>query len=214
MDVVNQQTGGTVTTNDDWGGGATLANSFSTLGAFPLVATSKDSAALAGLPVNSGGYSVRITSPGGAGVALAEVYDADPLTAPAKLINVSTLGFAGTGADALASGFVIGGPAPKTVLIRVVGPGLAPFGVGGTMADPQLAVIPLGLNVTVARNDDWGGTAELKAAFASAGAFSLPDTSKDAAVVVRLPPGGFTVVVSGASSTTGNTLVEVYDLDP
>ncbi len=214
MDVVNQQTGATVTTNDDWGGGTTLSNSFSTLGAFPLADTSKDSAALAGLPVNSGGYSVRITSPGAAGVALAEVYDADPLTSPAKLINVSTLGFAGTGADALASGFVIGGTVPKTVLIRVVGPGLAAFGVGGTMADPQLTVVPLGLNVTVARNDDWGGTAELKAAFATAGAFALPDASKDAAVVVRLPPGGFTVVVAGAGTTTGTTLVEVYDLDP
>lgn len=214
MDVVNQQTGGTVATNDDWGGGAALANSFGALGAFPLAPTSKDSAVLSSVPVNSGGYSVRITSPGGAGVGLAEVYDADALTAPNKLINVSTLGFAGAGAEALASGFVIGGTLPKRVLIRVVGPGLSAFGVGGTLADPQLSVIPLGLNVTVARNDNWGGTAELKAAFASAGAFALPDTSKDAAVVVQLPPGGFTVVVSGAGATTGTTLVEVYDLDP
>jgi len=30
---------------------------------------------------------------------------------------------------------------------------------------------------------------------------------------VRLPPGGYTVQVSGANDTTGNVLVEIYDLD-
>jgi hypothetical protein len=55
----------------------------------------------------------------------------------------------------------------------------------------------------------------LKAAFAAAGAFSLPDGTKDAAVVVRLPPGGYSVVVTGGGiTTTGMVLVEVYDLDP
>ena len=34
------------------------------------------------------------------------------------------------------------------------------------------------------------------------------------AVLVRLPPGGYTVVVSGVANTTGTALVEVYDLDP
>lgn len=216
MDVINQQTSLSVANNDDWGGGASLTNTFSSLGAFPLPADSKDAASFTGLPVNQGGYTVRITAAGAAtsGIALAEVYDADALTSPAKLVNVSTLGYAGVGANALTPGFVIGGTAPKRLLIRAIGPGLAPFGVGGTLADPSLAVIPLGLSLTVAGNDDWGGTADLKAAFASAGAFSVPDNTKDAAVVVTLPPGGYSVVVAGANNTTGNVLVEVYDLDP
>lgn len=50
--------------------------------------------------------------------------------------------------------------------------------------------------------------------FLAAGAFDLPPGSKDAALVVRLPPGGYTVQVSGAGRTTGTVLVEVYDLDP
>ena len=216
MDVLNQQTGASVVTNDNWGGGTTLANTFAAVGAFPLAPTSADAAVVASVPVNANGYSVRITAAGSAstGIALAEVYDADPLSSPARLINVSTLGFAGTGANALTPGFVIGGTAAKQVLIRAIGPGLAAFGVGGTLVDPQLTVIPLGLNVTVARSDDWGGTAELKAAFGTAGAFGLADTSKDAAVVVRLPPGGYSVVVVGAGGATGTALVEVYDLDP
>ncbi len=216
MDVFNQQTNALALTNDDWGGGTALTNTFSSLGAFALAANSKDAAAFTSLPVNQGGYTVRITASGSAtsGLALAEVYDADALSSPAKLANVSTLGFAGVGADALTPGFVIGGTAPKQLLIRAIGPGLAAFGVGGTLADPRFSLIPLGTSLTIASNDDWGGTAELKAAFAAAGAFSVPDNTKDAALVVRLPPGGYSVVVSGANNTSGNVLVEVYDLDP
>ena len=52
-------------------------------------------------------------------------------------------------------------------------------------------------------------------AFAAAGAFNLAaDNSKDAAIVLTLPPGGYTVVTSGVANTTGTALVEVYDLDP
>ncbi len=110
-------------------------------------------------------------------------------------------------------GFVIGGSAPKLLLIRAVGPGLGQFGVTGVLADPQLSLVPLGQNFTVAANDNWGGTAALQAAFTQAAAFALPSGSNDAAVVVRLPPGGYTVVVSGVGSTTGTALVEIYDLD-
>ena len=159
---------------------------------------------------------MRIVSKNSAvsGIALAEVYDEEAITAPVRLINVSTRGFVGTGEQALVPGFVIGGPAPKLLLIRAVGPGLAPFGVPALLADPQLSVAPLGKDFTVAANDNWGDHPELIAAFAQAGAFALPSGSRDAAVVVRLPPGGYTVVVSGVSATTGTALVEIYDLDP
>ena len=64
----------------------------------------------------------------------------------------------------------------------------------------------------IGENSDWGGTAELTAAFASVGAFVLPATSKDAALLVTLPPGNYSVQVSGVSNTTGVALVEVYEV--
>jgi hypothetical protein len=152
-----------------------------------------------------------------AGIALAEIYDADPPSAAVRLANVSTLGFAGLDAEALTPGFVIGGTAPKSVLVRAVGPGLAAFGVTGTLADPRLAIVPLGKTFAIASNEDWGDggqAAALQAAFTNSGAFALPAGSKDAALVLRLPPGGYTVQVGGAGRTTGQVLVEVYDLDP
>ena len=45
-------------------------------------------------------------------------------------------------------------------------------------------------------------------------AFALPANSRDAAAIVRLPPGGYTVQATGVGGTAGNVLVEVYDKDP
>ena len=211
-----------VAANDDWvpGNGLDLQGG-GLSGAFPLLAGSKDAAASATLAATgNSGFTVRVTAGGAAGVglAIAEVYDLEPLSAPVRLANVSTLGFAGFGAEALTPGFVIGGTAPKRVLVRAIGPGLAAFNVAGALADPQITLMPLGRNFTVAANNDWGDggqAAALQTAFAAAGAFALPVGSKDAALVVRLPPGGYTVQVSDSTRTaTGNVLVEIYDLDP
>ena len=55
----------------------------------------------------------------------------------------------------------------------------------------------------------------LRAAFSATQAFALPDaTSKDAALLVTLPAGAFTALVSGVGHTSGGALIEVYDLDP
>ena len=145
---------------------------------------------------------------------MAEVYDLDAATSPVQFASLSTLGFTGTGDNVLTPGFIITGDGPKQLLIRAVGPTLANYGVGGLLADPQFRVVPLGQSFTVAGNDNWGGTAALQAAFAQTQAFVLPPDSRDAAVVVRLPPGGYTVQATGVGGTTGNVLVEVYDMDP
>jgi hypothetical protein len=206
-----------VLSNDDWAAAAAGSDSLVALtgsvGAFPLDAGAKDAAAVATLDAAvERAYTVRITGGDAAdsGIALTEVYDADPASSPVELTNVSTRGFVGTGANALVPGFVIAGEGPKQVLIRAVGPGLAQFGVTGVLEDPQIAVMPLGRDFVVAANDNWGS--ELRTAFAAVGAFALPAASRDAAVLVQLPPGGYTVVVSGVGGATGTALVEVYDV--
>jgi hypothetical protein len=211
--------GGTtpVLANDNWSGAdAALGASTTTTGAFALETGSRDAATLAALDTAAGsGYTVRVfaADAAAAGLALAEIYDPDTSESGPRLVNVSTRGFVGTGVNSLVPGFVIRG-GPKLVLVRAIGPGLAPFGVTGVLADPQLALIPLGQDAPLAANDNWSGDAELAAAFAAAGAFALPADSKDAAVLIRLPPGGYTVNVSGTGGGTGTALIEVYDLDP
>src|SRR6185295_15976817 len=56
--------------------------------------------------------------------------------------------------------------------------------------------------------DNWGGSTTLSTAFASVGAFGLPPTSLDAALL-RSIEGGHTVQVTGTAS--GTVLVEAYD---
>jgi hypothetical protein len=195
--------------NDNWGGSSSLAAAFASAGAFPYgSASSLDAAAVT--QVSLGDNSVRVSSGGGSGTVIAEIYDFTPpanvSVATPRLLNVSVLKALGTG---LTAGFVIAGGTPQTVLVRAIGPTLAStFGVGGAVADPQIAVFS-GPTV-IAVNDDW--SASLADAFVRAGAFPLPAGSRDAAVLATLPPGNYTVEVSGVNNTTGIALVEVYEV--
>src|SRR5947209_7139413 len=74
-----------------------------------------------------------------------------------RLSNLSTRAQVGTGANVAVVGFVIGPGASKNVLIRAVGPGLASFGVAGTLGDPQITVVNTA-GQTVASNDNWTTT--------------------------------------------------------
>jgi len=195
--------------NDDWGGGANLSAAFSAVGAFALSAASKDAALL--IPLGSGGYSAHVTGSGGAVIALLEVYDADAGATAARLTNLSARTQVGTGDDILVVGFVVSGTAPKTLLLRGVGPGLGAFGVGGVLADPQLKLFNAAGNL-VNSNDDWGGGSPLVTAFTQTGAFGLSPASKDAVLLTTLPPGAYTVQISGTDGTRGIALVEVYEL--
>ena len=139
-------------------------------------------------------------------------YDADTTPSPtAHYINVSSRGFAGTGSNVMTVGFVITGSARKTILVRGIGPTLGAYSVAGALADPQLTVADVNQNV-VGYNDDWGGTAALQAAFNAVSAFAIPTASKDAALIVSLPPGAYTAQVTGANGSSGIALLEVYEM--
>ncbi|HEY1111136.1 MAG TPA: hypothetical protein VGE76_20940, partial [Opitutaceae bacterium] len=197
-----------IASNDDWAGGF----DFASVGAFAFPANPRD-AAIFTSEANSGSYSIQITGKGGAtGIALAEIYDATPsatfaVTTP-RLINVSARTHVGTGDNILIVGFAVGGSTSARLLIRAVGPGLAAFGVGGTLGDPKLEIYSG--STKVSENDNWA--AADASAFSAVGAFGLTANSRDAASVVTLQPGTYTVQVSGVGATTGVALVEVYQL--
>ncbi len=199
--------------NDNWGGGATLLAAMNAVGAFAFSGPNSLDAAVA-TNVAAGDNSVKVSPVGNlSGAVIAEIYDASPAAtfaaATPRLVNVSVLKSIGT---SLTAGFVVGGNASRTVLIRAIGPTLAGFGVGGTVADPQLALFN-SASAKIGENDNWGGTAALTSVFDSVGAFRLaPATSRDAALVATLAPGNYTVQVTGVGNTTGTALVEVYEV--
>jgi hypothetical protein len=117
----------------------------------------------------------------------------------------------GTGDGVLIAGFVISGATPMRVLIRAVGPTLSSNGVTTALTDPQLALYRG--SVLWDYNDNWAGEAKLAAAFTEAGAARWTDSgSKDAALLVTLPPGAYTAIVSGVNGASGVALAEVYEL--
>src|SRR5213075_1775737 len=93
------------------------------------------------------------------------------------------------------AGFVIAGGQPRGVLIRAIGGAtLGGFGITGGLGDPALEIYN-SAGERIALNDDWGRSPDapfLSQAFSSVGAFALANTSKDAAVLVTLPPGAYT----------------------
>ncbi|MBL9201749.1 MAG: hypothetical protein JNL39_14660, partial [Opitutaceae bacterium] len=172
--------------------------------AFPLTPTSLDAALMRNC---EGGNTAQVSGAAGGNV-LVEAYDAGSGTNP-RLINVSARNLVGTGADILIAGVTLAGTGSKNLLIRAVGPTLGVFGVPGTLVDPKLSIYNSS-GVVIAENDNWSGG--LAGTFASVGAFALASGSKDAALVISLPPGGYTVQVSGADGGTGEALIELYEL--
>jgi hypothetical protein len=202
--------------NDNWGGGEPMRAAFAAVAAFPLEASSLDSALLRPAPgVAVGGYTVQVTGKGATeGSVLAEIYDAsgsERTDASPRLINVSTLAQVDPNSD-LAVGFVIAGLTARTVLVRGIGPSLAPLGVSNVMADPRLELYDNATGQRIGSNDDWSGALEISNSGNSVGAFPLSGgTSKDAALVVTLPPGPYSARVSGGSAG-GMAIVEVYEV--
>lgn len=198
-----------------------------------------DTTATIGLNGDDGSQSGRqltFTSDTAGGVAYNWFTLTDAVTPPVS--NVSCRGNVSPG-HPLIVGFVVPGSPPsiptslstpaaapqREVLIRVIGPSLAQLGVTNTWADPDFRLY-LGSSPAPgveARYGDWTDaldgapitSADTEAAFRKifgyVGAFPLPSGSKDAAQVVRLDPGAYTIVASaGSGDPGGEALIEVY----
>lgn len=215
-----------ILTNDNWsnqaGGAAqvTAIQQATARSTFALNNNSGDAVVLATLA--PGPYTVLALVPDGtpnaAGVVLIEVYDVTQGGAAGpKAANVSTRGMVGTGNNTLIAGFVVNGAASRRMLIRGAGPALTRLGVPGVLADPQLTLVAQSTGQTLRTNNNWasGDDAAIIASTANAaGAFPFASGSLDAAMIIMLPPGAYTVQLSGVNNTTGVGIVEVYDVDP
>ncbi|MBC7365523.1 MAG: immunoglobulin domain-containing protein [Undibacterium sp.] len=197
--------------NDNWGTPAAdvpaLSSTIAAVGAFAFPSAASLDAAL--LRAIDGGRTVQVSGPG-AGNVIVEAYDAGLGNTP-RLTNLSALNFAGTGGDVLIAGFTVTGTGTKNVLIRAAGPSLGALGVPGTLVDPKLELFTAtSPAVKIGENDNY--SASLPTVFSSVGAFPFIVGAKDAALIVSLPAGGYTVQVSGADGGTGSAIVEVYEL--
>src|SRR3954447_24210134 len=119
--------------NDDW---KTDQQNVESTGLAP----SNDRESALVITLNPGTYTVVMRGKdNGTGIGVVEVYDVG-LAANARLANVSSRGFIGTGDNVLIGGFFAG---PQTAAItrmafRAIGPSLSAFNVPQPLQDPTL----------------------------------------------------------------------------
>jgi hypothetical protein len=125
-----------------------------------------------------------------------------------RMANISARVDVGTGQDVAIACFIINGDAPKTVIVRALGPTLTGFGIAGALDDPMLDLRD-GTGSQIATNDNWKDSQQR--AIADSG-FAPPNDS-ESAIISTLAPGNYTAIVSGKANAAGVCLVEVYELD-
>jgi hypothetical protein len=106
--------------------------------------------------------------------------------------------------------FVVGGDVTRKILVRAVGPSLSALGITGALSDPYFQVFQGRLMLY--QNDNWGGSSELMQAFSQAGALPFISVkSTDAALLIHLPPGIYSVLVGATNGLAGTVMVEVFE---
>ncbi len=212
--------GEVVAQNDNWSDNTstdTLSATAVSLGAFALMEDSLDAALLES--VHGSHFTLELAdSTAATGVGLIEVYDANSTIsrdAP-ELINLSLRAHTAPGDDTAVAGFAIRDPLGLgrsiRVLLRVIGPSLANYGVSHPLTDPVLKLHNAAGEV-IRTIDDWGDDddpAGLAATMASVGAFTLSEGSADSAVVLDLAASAYTLTATGKGDDSGIVMLEIY----
>ena len=193
---------GTIATNDNWRDAQEAAILATGL------APPNDAESAIVLTLQPGNYTAILAGKNGtSGVGLVEVYDINA-SVFAELTNVSTRGFVGSGESVMIGGFITGGGNGSTeVVVRGLGPTLTQFGVSDALADPALTLVDGNGNV-VRSNSNWKDTQQ--AAIQASGL--APPNNLESAIIVTVPAGNYTAILSGQNSGTGIGLVEVYNV--
>jgi len=207
---LHDHTGAVIASNDNW---MNAPNKQEIINSGLAPSNNLESAVLTSL--NPGAYTAIVRGVNnGTGIALVEVYDLETITSGSKLANISTRAFVQTGDNVMIGGFIIVNE-PARVMIRAIGPSLTQLHVPGALANPQLELHD-SYNL-IGRNDNWqqtqiGGVVAGNQVTAIRNSGLAPTNAVESTIIATLLPGSYTVIVRGINNTSGNALVEVYDL--
>ena len=163
---------------------------------------------------NEEGATLRFSAAGVKSVIFSSDFNTPQFVAvePAshRLLNLSTRGLVQSEENVLIAGFVVGGAGPigTSVLIRALGPSLAPFGVANPLPDPLLELHDAS-GALLATNNDWKESQEA----AITNTQLAPKDTHESAILTSLKGGAYTAVVRSANGSPGTAVVEVYSLD-
>ena len=127
----------------------------------------------------------------------------------ADAINLSSRAFVGTGQQKLNTSVVVTGTGRKDFLFRAKGPSMADQGISGTLQDPYLKVVDLGSMEVIAEVDDWQDSPYADRLVAEGLA---PSHSKEAAAILSLTAGAYSMQVTGVGDGTGIGQASIKEL--
>lgn len=155
---------------------------------------------LSGIAFNESGDEAWLSNTSGT------VYHLGGFLGDAGLSNISTRLRVETGDKVLIGGFIVSGSAPKTVIVRAIGPSLP---LSNKLANPNLELF--GASGMIASNDNWQDAPNKQEIIDSSLA---PVNDLESAILITLPgDAGYTAIVRGADDESGVGLVKVYDLN-
>jgi hypothetical protein len=162
--------------------------------------------------LNPGAYTAVVRGKNNSsGVGLVEIYDLSQAV-PARLANISTRALVGTGDNIVIAGFTLGGNnGDDRVVVRGLGPSLAPWGISNALADPTLELRD-GNATLLASNNNWQDNPAQAAELTAAGL--APANPSESAIAATLPPGLYTALLAGFNNGAGIGLIEIYDRGP
>ena len=117
-----------------------------------------------------------------------------------------------TSSDPGVAGFIIQGSGHKKLLIRGVGPALT-GSVTTPLSDPGITI--WAHSTIIPTNNDWSSelnSSAISAAATTLGLTALGTGSADAAILIDLPPGAYTVHLNVASGSSGTGQLQIYEL--
>jgi hypothetical protein len=143
-----------------------------------------------------------------------EAYDLDS-AATSQLANISSRGLVQTGDNVLIGGFVAGPEraANTRVVIRGIGPSLSGSNVPTPLQDPTLE-LHNGNGDKIATNDNWkidDKTQQSQQAAIQATGLA-PKDDRESAILIELAPDSYTAILAGKGGTSGNGVVEIYNV--
>lgn len=200
--------GDVIASNDDWQD--TQAASFSEGGAdYKFVPADKSESAIA-ITLPSGDYTAVVRgNNGGSGVAVIEINSTSEHL-DSTISNISSRAFVGGGESALIGSVIVDGSGKVDLLMQALGPSLEEFDVTAPLIDPSIALYD-GNGALLSANNDWQDDPVQATAIARAA--DLIPRPTESALIVGLPPGAYTAVVSGNQDTSGVVLFEAYQLN-
>ena len=127
-----------------------------------------------------------------------------------SVVNVSNRGLTGAGERTLITGLIIKGGEPRNIVVRALGPSLSSSGIQQVAGNPRLVVHQEGK--VIAANADW--KTDSRAGELSENYSTLtPSNDQEAALLLTLLPGTYTLQGINEDGTEGIVLLEAYDVD-